>query len=82
MDKELTKNEWSIKRWTCDLLDLKPEYYYSVYKNGWKVPHEGKNFRTRKDAEKFINGERNERDGTRFKRTVGCSMEGVAQLQA
>jgi len=55
MDKELTKNEWSIKRWTCDLLDLKPEYYYSVYQNGWKVPHEGKNFRTRKDAKKFIN---------------------------
>ncbi len=55
MKKYIIDNEWTIRRWESNLLDMKPDYYFSVYQNGWKVPREGKNFRTRKDAEKFIN---------------------------
>lgn len=55
MKKYIIDNEWTIKRWLCNAIDLKDDYYFCVYKNGWKVPHEGKNFRTKGDAEKFIN---------------------------
>ena len=55
MKKYIIDEQWTIKKWLCNSIDLKDDYYFSVYKNGWKFPHEGKNFRTKKEAEKFIN---------------------------